>query len=60
MSKGIKQRPYDKKKFDSNWDKIFTPQSNVVPGDPNDDILVSSHCTFGLDIRPVDKQSQRD
>ena len=23
MSKGSWQRPYDKKKFDDNWDKIF-------------------------------------
>ena len=24
--KGSKQRPCDKKKFDSNWDKIFKPK----------------------------------
>jgi hypothetical protein len=23
MSKGSKQRPVDKKKFDDNWDKVF-------------------------------------
>lgn len=23
MSKGSKQRPYDKEKFDENWDRIF-------------------------------------
>jgi hypothetical protein len=23
MSKGSRQRPYDKKKFDDNWDRIF-------------------------------------
>ena len=24
--KGSRQRPTDKKKFDSNWDKIFKPK----------------------------------
>ena len=36
MSKGSRQRPYDKKKFEDNWDKIFgelkTALSNATHG----------------------------
>lgn len=34
--KGSKQRPVDKEKFDSNWDKIFNkePQTDLDGGVP--------------------------
>lgn len=34
MSKGSKQRPTDKQKFDEGWDRIFGPKSkdhNKIP-----------------------------
>ena len=36
MSKGSKQRPVDKKKFDDNWDKVFKKNKQKNKQKPED------------------------
>ncbi len=57
MSNDKKKRPDNKKQVDDNKDKNIS-NVNIVPGDPADDIEISSRCTFGIHVEPVDKNSQ--